>query len=179
MNGAVKKKFGHSTRESKSNNLEPHSPTTTTKSRSLKDTKTSVALPHCGESTRDSIAGWWTFWLKVTPELWRSYGTSYVRKKNGGRGVSSRVFVGKIGFSDFFYKKLKSVSCEYDRLNGWNSTLQAALYIRRVRWTCLFYILFVIWFLWAKPTTWLLIPGMQFHKKIRSRVFYVFSVWKM
>ena len=30
-------------------------------SRSLEDTETSVALPHCSESTRDSIAGWWTF----------------------------------------------------------------------------------------------------------------------
>ena len=26
-----------------------------------------------------------------------------------------------------FYKKLKNVSCEYDRLNGWNSTLQAVV----------------------------------------------------
>ena len=32
-----------------------------------------------------------------------------------------------------FYKKLKNVSCEYDCLNGWNSTLQAAWYIRHVR----------------------------------------------
>ena len=47
-----------------------------------------------------------------------------------------------------FYKKLKNVSCEYNRLNGWNSTLQAAWYIRRVR---------IIWFLWTKPTIWLLI----------------------
>ena len=48
----------------------------------------------------------------------------------------------------FFNKKLKNVSCEYNRLNGWNSTLQAAWYIRRVR---------IIWFLWTKPTIWLLI----------------------
>ena len=34
-----------------------------------------------------------------------------------------------------FYKKLKNVSCEYDRPNGWNSTLQAAWYIRHVRRT--------------------------------------------
>ena len=36
---------------------------------------------------------------------------------------------------DLFYtwsRKLKNVSCEYDRLNGWNSTLQAAWYIRHV-----------------------------------------------
>ena len=35
-----------------------------------------------------------------------------------------------------FCKKLKNVSCEYDRLNGWNSTLQAAWYIRHVRIIC-------------------------------------------
>ena len=35
--------------------------------------------------------------------------------------------------SNRFYKKLKNVSCEYDRLNGWNSSLQAAWYIRHVR----------------------------------------------
>ena len=44
-----------------------------------------------------------------------------------------------------FYQKLKNVSCEYDRLNGWNSTLQAAWYIRHVRWTCLFYVSFITW----------------------------------
>ena len=33
-------------------------------------------------------------------------------------------------------------------MNGWNSTLQAAWYIRCVR---------IIWFLWTKPTMWLLI----------------------
>ena len=48
----------------------------------------------------------------------------------------------------FFFLKLKNVSCEYDRLNGWNSTLQAAWYTRHVR---------IIWFLWTKPTIWLLI----------------------
>ena len=47
-----------------------------------------------------------------------------------------------------FMKKLINVSGEYNRLNGWNSTLQAAWYIRRVR---------IIWCLWPKPTIWLLI----------------------
>ena len=36
---------------------------------------------------------------------------------------------------------MKNVSCEYDRLNSSNSTLQAAWNIRHVRWTCLFYII--------------------------------------
>ena len=48
-----------------------------------------------------------------------------------------------------FYTKLKNVSCEYNRLNGWNSTsLQAAWYIHVLRIIC---------FLWTKPTIWLLI----------------------
>ena len=38
----------------------------------------------------------------------------------------------KIYFEVVFYKKLKNVSCEYDRVNGWNSTLQAAWYIRHL-----------------------------------------------
>ena len=50
------------------------------------------------------------------------------------------------------YKKLKNVRCEYNRLNGWNSTLQAAWYIRRVR---------IIWFLWTKPTIWLILSFTQ------------------
>ena len=45
-------------------------------------------------------------------------------------------------------KKLKNVSCEYHSLNGCNSTLQAAWYIRHVR---------TIWFLWTKHTIWLLV----------------------
>ena len=38
--------------------------------------------------------------------------------------------IARIIFVFTFYKKLKNVSCEYDRVNGWNSTLQAAWYIR-------------------------------------------------
>ena len=37
-----------------------------------------------------------------------------------------------LSVSSEFYKKLKNVSCEYDRVNGLNSTLQAARYIRHV-----------------------------------------------
>ena len=68
-----------------------------------------------------------------------------------------------------FYKRLKNVSCEYDRLNGWNSTLQAAWYIRHVRIIC---------FLWTinKPTIRLLKISFA---KYRSRVFYVLSLWRI
>ena len=52
----------------------------------------------------------------------------------------SNYLVLRVNFTCWYlYKKLKNVSCEYDRLNGSDSTLQAAWYIRHVRWTCLFY----------------------------------------
>ena len=57
----------------------------------------------------------------------------------------------------YFSSKLKNVSCECNRLNGWNSALQAAWYIRHARWACLFYISFLIWCVRAKPKIWLLI----------------------
>ena len=44
-----------------------------------------------------------------------------------------------------FYTKLKNVRCEYDWLNGWNSTLQAAWYNTNVRWACLFYTRYFIY----------------------------------
>ena len=34
---------------------------------------------------------------------------------------------------DSFYKKLKNVSCEYDRLNGWNSTFFASCVVHQTR----------------------------------------------
>ena len=46
----------------------------------LEETKTAVALPHCSESTNESIAGWWTFGLEVRLELYRKHETSYVKK---------------------------------------------------------------------------------------------------
>ena len=74
----------------------------------------------------------------------------------GMSDVSPFVFIAAATRYMGFYKMLKNVSreydrlnsCEYDRLNGWNSTLQAAWYIRHVR---------IIWFLWTKRTIWLLI----------------------
>ena len=80
----------------------------------------------------------------------------------------------------FFYKKLKNVSCEYNPLNGWNSTLQAAWYIRHARWACLFYISFIIWCLWTKPTIrWLILSFTILRKVVRAcsttSIFYVGS----
>ena len=67
------------------------------------------------------------------------------------------------------YKKLKNVSCECDRLNGWNSTLQAAWYIRRVR---------IIWFLWTKPTIWLLILSFTQNIVRACSMFYPYEGYK-
>ena len=47
-----------------------------------------------------------------------------------------------------FVKSWKMSPVSTTCLNGWNSTLQAAWYIRHVR---------IVWFLWTKPTIWLLI----------------------
>ena len=69
-------------------------------------------------------------------------------------------------FFIFFNKKLKNVSCEYDRLNGWNSTLQAAWYIRHVR---------IIWILWTKRTTWLLILSFTQNIVFACSMFYPYE----
>ena len=69
-------------------------------------------------------------------------------------------------FSTFF-KSWKNFSCEYDRLNGWNSTLQAVWYITHVG---------IVWFSWTKPTIWLLILSFT---QYRSCVFYVLSLWRI
>ena len=42
-------------------------------------------------------------------------------------------------------------------MGGWNSTLQAAWYVRQAHWARLCYIPFVIWCLWTTSTIWLLI----------------------
>ena len=54
---------------------------------------------------------------------------------------------------------MKNVSCKHDRLNGWNSTLQAPWYIRRVQ-------LRIIWFLW---TNYDMTINTQFYTKYRPR----------
>ena len=89
-------------------------------------------------------------------------------------------------FSKIFHKKLKNVSCEYDQLNGWNSTMQAAWHVRHVRWTCLFYtpsisfliicITCITCFLGTKPT-WLLM--LSFTKIVRAcSIFYPYEGYR-
>ena len=88
------------------------------------------------------------------PILHRRYAASCVVLPSAAAG-----FWEAVGFvrGVFIIKKLKKVSCEYNWLNGWNSTLQAAWYIRHVCWTCSFYISLIVWCLWTKYTIWLLI----------------------
>ena len=57
-----------------------------------------------------------------------------------------------------FWGSWKTSAVSTTSLNGWNSTLQAAWYIRHVR---------VIWFLWTKPTICLLI--LSIHKISSAR----------
>ena len=42
---------------------------------------------------------------------------------------TAHLLYSELTFFNICDKKLKNASCEYDRLNGWNSTLQAAWYI--------------------------------------------------
>ena len=53
------------------------------------------------------------------------------------------------------------------RLNDWRSTLQAAWYNRHVCLTCVFYISFIVWCLWTKPTIYLVVVNTQFHNFYR------------
>ena len=69
----------------------------------------------------------------------------------------------------FFYKKLKNVSCEYDRLNGWNSTLQAVWYIGHVRWASLFYNRYFIYNMFFVKWTCLMVVS-TFTKILRKIV---------
>ena len=61
-------------------------------SQSLDGTKTAVALPHCIESTKESIAGWSIFGSEVWLEFWQNDGMWY-KKITQVRGASSRKFV--------------------------------------------------------------------------------------
>ena len=61
-----------------------------------------------------------------------------------------------------FWGSWKTSAVSTTCLNGWNSTLQDAWYIRYVR---------IIRFLWTQPTIWLLIlRSTQFYTKYRPRV---------
>ena len=70
---------------------------------------------------------------------------------------------GRISEGYILYKDLKNSSCSHDGMNGWNSTLRAAWYIRKVRWACLFCVSFIVWWLWTKYTIRQVAVDTQFH----------------
>ena len=60
-------------------------------------------------------------------------------------------------------------------MGGWNSTLQAARYVRHAHWARLCYVPFVIWWLWITSTMWLLIlSSTSFNGRPFALVLYVF-----
>ena len=64
---------------------------------------------------------------------------------------------------------MKNVSGEYDRLNGWNWTLQAAWYVLYV---------FIICVLWTKPTIWLLILSFTQNVVRACSMFYPYEGYR-
>ena len=104
------------------------------------------------------------------------------------------------------FKKLKNVSCEYDRVNGWNSTLQAAWYIRYLHKLSFARVLCIIlmkdigrWLPWmhfffiknwktsaVSTTMWMVETQLcklrgtsDIYINYRSPVFYVLSLWRI
>ena len=89
--------------------------------------------------------------------------------------------------SHFFYicsmivKKLKNVSCENDRLIGWNSTffckLRGTSDTRVGRAYSIFHLWYLVWYLWTKPTIYFeVVVNTQFHNfygKSFARVLYL------
>ena len=100
------------------------------------------------------------FTLKVNRPPWLQKET---------KQISRLWFALKRSKKDVFIKKLKNVSCEYDRVNSWNSTLQAAWYIRHVR---------IIWFMWTKRTIWLLILNFTQNIVRAYSMFYPYEGYK-
>ena len=69
---------------------------------------------------------------KCTPNPSKCWPVGWFRRETD-RETDQEIFGYDFVFCFFrflFYKKLKNVSCEYYHVNGWNSTLQAAWYMR-------------------------------------------------
>ena len=81
----------------------------------------------------------------------------------------------------YFYKKIEKRQLWVRPMGGWNSTLQAACYVRHAHWARLCYVPFVIqvWCLWITSTIWLLILISTICMVGRSRVFYMYFSWKV
>ena len=99
------------------------------------------------------------------------YNLQHSARVNGGifRSRSDNIRVDVSPKMSNFIKSWKNVSCEYDRVNGWNSTLQAAWYITHVR---------IIWFLWTKRTMWLLVLSFTQNTVRACSVFYPYEGYR-
>ena len=78
-----------------------------------------------------------------------------------------------------FYKHIEKRKLWARLLGRWNSTLKTAWHVRHAHWARLWYVPFVIWWLWITSTIWLLILSCTGFMVGRSRVFYIYSSWKI
>ena len=78
------------------------------------------------------------------------------------------------------YSKIEKRRLWVRPMGGWNSILQAAWYVWHAHWARLYYeVPLIIWCLWITPTIWLLILSSTSFMVGRSRVFYLYSSWKI
>ena len=75
----------------------------------------------------------------------------------------------------WFYKNIEKRQLWVRPMGGWNSSLQAAWYLRHAHWARLWFVPFVIWCLWIRSTIWMLILSSTSYMVGRSRV-YVFPM---
>ena len=79
-----------------------------------------------------------------------------------------------------FYRNIEKRQLWLWPIGGWNSTLQAAWYVRHAHWACLCYVpIEIIWCLWITSTIWLFILSSTSFTVGRSQVFYIYSSWKI
>ena len=110
-------------------------------------------------------------WTKPT-RIWLlilSFTTFYMRSF-----ARVRYFIMTTGKIEIFHKNIEKRQLWVRPMGGWNSTLQAAWYVRHAHWARWCYVSFVIC-LWITFTIWLLIlSSTSFHGRPFARVVYVF-----
>ena len=77
------------------------------------------------------------------------------------------------------YKKFEKRQLWSRPIGGWNWTLQAACHVRHSQCARLWYVPFVVWWWRIASTTWLLILSSTSFMVGRSRMFYIYSPWKI
>ena len=84
-------------------------------------------------------------------------------------------------FFYIFYKNIEKHQLWVRPMAGWNSTSQAAWYVRHAYWARMCYVPLVMWCLLIAATIiiWLLILSSTSFMVGRSRVFYTYSSWNI